>query len=132
MEILVLLGIFVVLLSIFVPFAMSKREEARRLRCASHLKQLGDALSIYVSTHGVFPRVVHDAERPDGYAAFTGADDPNPFAAGSSVSVNDVTASLWLLVRAKLISDSRLFICPSSDDCPAMCRSDRTSARRAI
>jgi type II secretory pathway pseudopilin PulG len=116
MEILVLAAIFIVLLSIFVPFALSKREEARRFRCAANLKQIGDALSAYDSDHGIFPRVVHDPERPDGYAAFTGADDPDPFAPGSSVSANDVTASLWLLIRCKLITDPRLFVCPSSDD----------------
>jgi type II secretory pathway pseudopilin PulG len=115
-EVLVLLGIFIVLLSIFVPFAMSKREESRRARCTDNLRQLGDALSAYVGQHGVFPRVVHDPDRPDGYAAFSGCDDHDPFAAGSTVSPNDVTASLWLLVRSQLVSDPRLFVCPSSDD----------------
>ena len=116
MEILVLLAIFVVLLSIFVPFAISKREEGRRARCAENLRQIGVALSTYVGSYGVFPRVVHDPDRPDGYAAFTGPDDPDPFAAGSSVSANDVTASLWLLLRTKFIVEPRLFVCPSSDD----------------
>jgi hypothetical protein len=116
MEVLVSLVIFIVLLSIFIPFGLSKREASRRANCANNLLQIGYALQTYASTHGTFPRVVHDPERPEGYAAFTGPDDPNPFTPSSAVSPNDVTASLWLLVRTKLITDMRVFVCPSSDD----------------
>jgi type II secretory pathway pseudopilin PulG len=116
MEILVLLAIFIVLMSILLPFALSKREEGRRARCYENLRQIGFALNTYVSQYGTFPRVIHNLDQPEGYAAFTGPDDPDPFAAGSTVSPNDVTASLWLLVRTRLITDTRLFVCPSSDD----------------
>ena len=118
MESLVLLGIFVVLLSIFIPYGLDLRESNRRVACAVNLYQLRDAISMYVSTNGSYPRVVHDLNRPDGYAAYTGADDLDPFAAASAVSPNDVTASLWLLVRAGFITDLRAFVCPSSRDYP--------------
>ena len=40
-------------------------------------------------------------------------DSPDPFARGSKVRPNDVTASLWLLVRTGLVPAGR-FVCPSS------------------
>jgi type II secretory pathway pseudopilin PulG len=114
MEILVLLGIFIVLLSIFIPYGLKAREDSRRTTCSLNLYEIRNALQNYRSSFGTFPRVVHDTEHPDGYAAFTGPFDPDPFAPGSAVSPNDVTASLWLLVRYKLVTDPKVFVCPSS------------------
>lgn len=118
METLVIIGILVVLLSIFVPYGLSIRESNRRVTCADNLRQIRNALQSYAGNNGSdFPRVVYDSElRPYGYSAFTGADDENPFAAGSKVHPNDVTASLWLLVRTGLVPETRVFVCPSSGD----------------
>ncbi|HEY7087028.1 MAG TPA: type II secretion system protein [Tepidisphaeraceae bacterium] len=116
MELLVLIGILIVLLSIFVPYVLYLQEGSRRTACAWNLAQIRDALQAYRNNYGSFPRVVNDPQRPNGYAAFTGAFDPNPFAPDSAVSPNDVTASLWLLVRTKLITDLSVFVCPSSPD----------------
>jgi len=52
---------------------------------------------------------------PTGYTAFSGPDDDNPFALDSKVQPNDVTASLWLLVRQGWVSPAA-FICPGSTD----------------
>ena len=117
-ELMVLLGILIILLSIFIPYVLRYREMDRRTRCAENLKQIYDALTIYQQANrGVYPRVVYDESRnPTGYTAFTGADDPDPFAPGSAVQPNDVTASLWLLVRLELLKDPAVFVCPSSSD----------------
>ena len=113
----VLFGIVVILLSIFVPYVLRIRESGRRTQCSENLRQIWTALSTYAKDNGyLYPRVVYDeANNPNGYTAFTGIDDPNPFAANSAVQPNDVTASLWLLVRLGLV-DTRAFVCPSSDD----------------
>ncbi len=120
MELLVALGMLVILLSIFVPYLMKVREVDRRVRCADHLKQIRNALQAYAADNGRrFPRVRYDAaENPNGFAAWTGPDDADPFSPASAVSANDVTASLWLLVRRGLLDNPAVFICPSSSDMP--------------
>ena len=117
-EFVVLMGIIVILLSIFIPYLLRVREMSRRTQCANNLKTIYWAFTEYAKENGnQFPRVVQDPARPAGYTAFTGADDEDPFAASSTVQPNDVTASLWLLVRHQLLPPSA-FICPSSDDTP--------------
>jgi prepilin-type N-terminal cleavage/methylation domain-containing protein/prepilin-type processing-associated H-X9-DG protein len=124
LELMVAIGIGLILLSIFVPYALSWRESNRRTRCADNLRQLQSALWSYAAERGRisaaeshFPRTRYDAERmPDGYTAYTGSDDANPFADNSGVKPNDVTASLWLLVREGYVPDPVVFVCPSSTD----------------
>jgi prepilin-type processing-associated H-X9-DG protein len=116
-ELLALLGIGVILLSIFIPYLTNVREQSRQTKCADNLRQLRDALENYaldVGNHD-YPRVTYDPViRPCGYAAFTGADAADPFSV--TVAPSDVTASLWLLVRTGYVSDLSVFICPSSGD----------------
>jgi type II secretory pathway pseudopilin PulG len=116
-ELLVLVLILLLLLSIFIPFIRKTRETEHRLRCQANLRAIGDALHAYAKANGsAFPRVVHDAtNQPAGYFAYTGVYAANPFGGDGRVSVNDVTASLWLLVRGGY-APSSLFICPSTSD----------------
>lgn len=115
-ELLVVLGIVIILLSIFIPYLVSKREESHRISCANHLRQIRDALQAYAMDNDQnLPGVRYDSS-VSGYAAFSGPDENDPFAPQSSVEPNDVTASLWLLVRRGLIRDTRAFVCPSTND----------------
>lgn len=116
-ELLVLILILLLLLSIFVPFIRKTRETDHRVRCQSNLRAIGAALSKYAKDNsGSFPRVVYDEKgNPAGYYAYTGPYAANPFAGDGRVSANDVTASLWLLVRGGYAPAS-LFICPSTSD----------------
>src|SRR3954463_15655915 len=108
-ELLVVIVLLLILASILVPYALKVRETSRRAQCRDNLRQIFQALQGYAGANGsYFPRVVHDPA-VGGYTAFTGADDPNPFAANSAVQPNDVTASLWLLGRGGDISDPRAF-----------------------
>jgi type II secretory pathway pseudopilin PulG len=120
METLVLIGIVVILLSIFVPYLQSIWESNRRNACANNLRIIRSALQNYARDNGWdFPRVRYDPETaPAGYTTFTGADDPNPFAADSNVQPNDVTASLWLLARIGYVDDLKTFVCPSAGGTP--------------
>lgn len=117
-ELVVLLSMAAVLLAVFVPYVRFSREQSHRLTCTDNLRQLNAALRHYVGVNdGYFPRVVYDAEsRPDAWTAFTGADDGDAFASGSGVMANDVTASLWLLVREGMLQSTGVFVCPSTSD----------------
>jgi type II secretory pathway pseudopilin PulG len=118
-ELLVVIVIVLLLLSIFVPFIRKTRETERRNRCQANMWALGLALSKYSAANGgSFPRVVYDAQNvPSGYFAYTGPFAPSPFAGDGRVSANDVTASLWLLVRGGY-AKTESFVCPSTSDYP--------------
>jgi type II secretory pathway pseudopilin PulG len=116
---LVLIVIILLLASIVIPYIRKARENEQRTRCLTNLWTIGSALREYAkSNNGNFPRVVYDpVNYRSGYFAYTGPYAPNPFAGDGRVSVNDVTASLWLLVRGGY-SQPAEFICPSSSDLP--------------
>lgn len=54
-ELLTVISIIGLLIAILLPAISSARSAARRTACSSNLKQLGQALSIYESVHGVYP-----------------------------------------------------------------------------
>ena len=122
-EFLVLIGVVALLGSIFIPYLAKTREMERRTICARNLANFAIILREYAKQNNfLLPSVNYDAaNRPNGYTAFTGPDDLDPFAKGSKVAANDVTASLFLLMRYGYISNGReiglsLYICPSSGD----------------
>jgi prepilin-type N-terminal cleavage/methylation domain-containing protein/prepilin-type processing-associated H-X9-DG protein len=118
-ELLVVIGIVVILISIFVPYIAKVRETDHRARCAENLRALITSLRAYSHDNkGAFPRVTYDpAHNPDGYVAYTGPNSADPFARDTAVRPNDVTASLWLLVRGAFAKPAN-FICPSTPDTP--------------
>ncbi len=116
-ELLVVVGILAILIAIFLPYLSKARESERRVRCASNLTSIMQGLRNYANANNhMYPSVVYDVDHnPNGYTAFTGGDSTDPFAKGTGVSPNDVTASLWLLVRSGEVW-AGYFICPSSSD----------------
>jgi type II secretory pathway pseudopilin PulG len=121
-ELLVAIVVVLILLSIFVPYLLSIREQSRRTTCSNNLRQIVDAMWAYANANNQdLPRVVYDpASRPNGYVAFTGANDNDPFvlnpaAPGSDVKPSDVSASLFLLIRDGYVGP-KAFVCPSSSD----------------
>ena len=88
------------------------RETANRIKCASNLRQIGQALLLYANDHGgAYPRVVY-LPGPDPKPVWgTGAAGADPF---TSAQPNDVTAALFLLLRTQDIT-SDAFTCPSSN-----------------
>jgi prepilin-type N-terminal cleavage/methylation domain-containing protein len=113
-EFLVAVGIIAILVAILLPYVEMRREDARRADCADHLRQIGLALQEYgaaneANNFHLLPEWYYDAaHRPEGYTAFTGPD--------GGVKPNDITASLWLLVRGGYVKDLSVFICPSTSD----------------
>jgi prepilin-type processing-associated H-X9-DG protein len=116
-ELLVVIGIVVLLLSILIPYFSRLTEIDRRTRCANQLRDIQAGLQAYASANSKqLPRVLYDPSKsPSGYVAYTGADAQDPFVHGSKVRANDVTASLWLLVRGGYVQPKR-FACPSAPE----------------
>jgi prepilin-type N-terminal cleavage/methylation domain-containing protein len=119
LELLAVLTVIALLVGTFVPYAMNVRENARRVTCQANLFKIGVALREYAKQNEAdftlpLPRVRFDPAKGDAWTAFTGPDASSPFAAESAVAPNDVTASLWLLIREGFLPDAKAFVCPSS------------------
>ena len=115
-ELLVVIGLIALLIAILLPSLNTVHHSSGRTRCATNLRQIGQAIQMYANdNNGDFPRTVFDGigGPPTEY---TSPLAPNPFLAGRP-GPNDVTAVLFLLVRTQDITPE-VFICPSTESEP--------------
>src|SRR4051794_15058814 len=119
-ELLVVIGIIALLISILLPSLNRARETSNRTKCASNLRQIGQAILLYANENkGAYPRtfcvpgapLAFSEDKTDGSAARDPFGDKG---LPGKVADNDVLAAMFLLVRTQDIT-SEVFVCPSSN-----------------
>jgi prepilin-type N-terminal cleavage/methylation domain-containing protein/prepilin-type processing-associated H-X9-DG protein len=111
-ELLVVIGIIGILMAILLPTMEHVRHEAYKSKCASNLRQIGQAIAMYENDNrGTFPRTVYVPDAPT--TAGTGAAAVDPFLPGGP-RANDVTAAVYLLRRTQGLP-SDVLNCPYND-----------------
>jgi len=132
-ELLVVIGIIALLISILLPSLNKARETANRVKCASNLRQIGQAILLYANdNHGIYPRTYYSASNPPlvpnvmGWQseltdpAWNGYAPPPSWCSGYGTAgsgINNVPQCLYLLLNTTDIT-AAVFTCPSSGAAP--------------
>src|SRR5215210_6639766 len=113
-DVCIVLAMAAMLLAYLAPFvACRAREQANRVRCASTLRAIGQAIQMYANeSKGNFPRTLYDGASAATPTEYTNWQATDPFGAGGP-GPNDVTAALFLLLRTQDLT-SEVFVCPTS------------------
>lgn len=116
-ELLVVLAIITILLGILLPAVERVRHRGYISACAANLHSIGQAMTMYANQNrGNYPRAVYDPAlaATNGWTAGTDNALPDQFSPPGPHTPNDVTASLWLLMRVQKLP-SKVFVCAYGD-----------------
>jgi prepilin-type N-terminal cleavage/methylation domain-containing protein/prepilin-type processing-associated H-X9-DG protein len=117
MELLVVIGIIAILMALLLPMAERVRHRSYINACAANLHTIGQAMTMYANeNHGNYPRATYAPAlaTTNGWTAGTDNALPDEFSPPGPHTPNDVTASLWLLMRSQKLPPS-VFVCAYGD-----------------
>jgi prepilin-type processing-associated H-X9-DG protein len=112
-DLMVVLALVPMLALAVLSCADKRRDTNARVRCASNLRQIGQAILLYANENkGALPRTIASTGPAVTPVWGSGAASTQPFGE-LGPAPNDVTAALFLLMRTQDIG-SEVFTCPSS------------------
>jgi prepilin-type processing-associated H-X9-DG protein len=126
LDLLVAMMLIILLAASTLFCADNAQDHANRVRCASNLRQIGQAMLLYANENrGAYPRTNYDPATADKPTAFTKPEkaeptddekqanmDPAYFKAGPKP--NDVTAAYFRLLATEEIT-AKIFVCPTAE-----------------
>jgi len=113
-DLLVVAGLIPLFSVAFLACAQQRGEGSNRVRCASNLRQIGQAILLYANENrGVYPRTTFVGGEVVRPVWGTGAPATQPFDENGP-HPNDVTAALFLLLRTQEITPE-VFTCPAAN-----------------